>query len=44
MVGHVAHIGEMRHSKFWLENLKGRDHLEYMGKDERIILKWILKK
>jgi hypothetical protein len=25
-----------------LENLKGRDHLEYLGVDEKIILEWIL--
>jgi hypothetical protein len=30
--------------KFWSENLKGRDHLEDLGGDERIILKWTLRK
>jgi hypothetical protein len=30
------------HTIFWLENLKGRDHLEDLGIDERIILEWIL--
>jgi hypothetical protein len=30
------------HTKFWLESLKGRDHSEDLGVDERIILKWIL--
>jgi hypothetical protein len=34
---HVAHIGEMR-NVFWLKNLKGRDHLEDLGIDGRIIL------
>jgi len=29
---------------FWLENLSGRDHLEELEVDERIILKWILGK
>jgi len=26
----------------WLENLKGRDHSEDLGEDEKIILEWIL--
>jgi len=30
------------HMKFWLEHLKGRHHLENLGRDWRIILKWIL--
>jgi len=25
---------------FWLENLKGRDHLEDLGVDGKIILEW----
>jgi hypothetical protein len=32
------------HAKFCLGNLKGRDHLEDLGVDGRIILEWILKK
>jgi len=35
------------HTKFWLESLKGRDHLEhveYIDIDGRIILRWILCK
>jgi hypothetical protein len=32
------------HTKYWMENLKGRDHLEALGIDERIKLKWILAK
>jgi hypothetical protein len=28
----------------WLEKLKGRDHLEDLGVDGRIILEWILRK
>jgi hypothetical protein len=31
-------------TKFWWENLKGMDHLEYLGVDRRIILQWILEK
>jgi len=45
VVGHVAHMGEVRNEyKIWLENLKGRDHLEDPGLDKKIILKWILGK
>jgi len=29
---------------FWLENLKGRDQLEDLAIDGRIILEWILGK
>jgi hypothetical protein len=32
------------YTKFCLENLKGGDHLEDIGVDAWIILKWILKK
>jgi hypothetical protein len=31
------------HTKFYLEGMKGNDHLEDAGVDERIILKWILR-
>jgi hypothetical protein len=31
-------------TKFWSENLKGRDHLEDLGVDDTTILKWILEK
>jgi hypothetical protein len=31
-------------SIFWLGTLKGRDHLEDLGKDGKIILEWILGK
>jgi hypothetical protein len=38
--------GRMRnaYTVFWLENLKGRDHLEDLGVDGKIILEWILRK
>jgi hypothetical protein len=43
--GHVVHMGKMRiHTKFWLENLKGRDHSEDLDIDVRIISTWILGK
>ena len=32
------------HTDFWLGNLRERDHLEHLGIDGGIILKWILKK
>jgi hypothetical protein len=28
------------YTKFWLENLKGRDYHEELGVDGNIILKW----
>jgi hypothetical protein len=37
--GHVACLEEMRNAhKNWVENLKGRDHLEGLDIDGRIIL------
>jgi hypothetical protein len=42
-VGHVTCMERREvHMKFCYE-LKGRDHMEDLGKDRRIILKWILK-
>jgi len=32
------------HTEFWLEDLKGRDHLRDLSVDGRIILEWILGK
>jgi hypothetical protein len=32
------------HTKFWSENLMGRDHSEDVGIDEKVILEWILAK
>jgi hypothetical protein len=31
-------------TKVWLEGLKERDHSEDLDADERIILRWILRK
>jgi hypothetical protein len=30
------------HRIFWLKNMKGRDHLEDLSVDAKIILEWIL--
>jgi hypothetical protein len=40
--GHVACMREGRemHTRLWSENLKGRDHLEDLGVDGKIILEW----
>jgi len=36
---HVARMGEMRKQTiFWLEYLKGRDHLEDPGVDRKLLL------
>jgi hypothetical protein len=44
-VGHVAHLGEMRNAyKILSDSLKGRDHLEDLGMDGKIIFEWILEK
>ena len=32
------------HREFWWRDLMERDHLENLGVDSRIILKWIFKK
>jgi hypothetical protein len=32
------------HTWFWWGNLRERDHMEGLGKDGRITLKWIFKK
>jgi hypothetical protein len=37
-------MGEEMRSLFWMEDLKGQDHLEDLGMDGRIISEWILKK
>jgi len=36
-------MGEV-HTGFWLGNLRERDHLEDLGVDGRIILRWIFRK
>jgi hypothetical protein len=40
----MIHGDEKWHTKFWLVSLKGRDHLEHLGVDGRILLNWILEK
>jgi hypothetical protein len=32
------------HTGLWWGNLRERDHLEYLGLDVRIIIKWIFEK
>ena len=43
-VGHVACMGDRRGSGFWWGNLRERDYLDGTDVDERIILRWILRK
>ena len=35
---------EYMHTEFWREDLRERNHLEYLGFDGRIILRWIFGK
>jgi hypothetical protein len=43
LLQYVAFMGRLRiHTKLYLENLKGQDHLRDLGEDGRIILKCIL--
>jgi len=43
--GHAARVSDMEvRTIFWLQNLKGRDHLEDTDVDGNIILEWILGK
>jgi hypothetical protein len=38
-------MGEMRmHTNFLVENASERDHLGDLGTDQRIILKWVVRK
>jgi hypothetical protein len=37
MDGHVICMGEMRNTKYWLKNLKGRDHMEDLVVNGKII-------
>jgi len=41
----LARMGrEEVHTGFWLGKLRGRDHLEDLDLDGRIILRWIFRK
>jgi hypothetical protein len=31
------------HTWFWCDNLKGRNHLEKLSVDERLVMKWMSK-
>jgi len=35
--GDIVYMGNMRNTKFWLENLKGKDNLEHFGIGGRIL-------
>jgi hypothetical protein len=41
---HERETGKVVHTGFTWGDLRKRDHLEDLGTDERIILKWIFKK
>jgi len=41
-VGLVAHMGQV-HTGFWWGKLRERGHLDVLGIDGRLILKWSLK-
>jgi hypothetical protein len=36
-------VGEKVHEGFWWRNLRKRNHLDEIGVDRRIILKWFFK-
>jgi hypothetical protein len=42
--GHVACMGEIRNTRFWSENLKGRYYLEDLGIDRKLLSEWITEK
>jgi len=45
LLWHVSCMGKDRNVyRIWFGNLTLGDHLEYLGVDETIILKWILRK
>jgi hypothetical protein len=39
-----THGSNEMYTEFWSGNLKGRDHMEDLGVDGRIIIEWVLKK
>ena len=43
MDGACSTCGGEKHIRFCWENLRERDHLEDLGVDYKIILKWIFK-
>jgi len=44
-VGHVACMGRTEmYTGYWCRNLEDTHHLDYLGTDGKIILRWIFKK
>jgi hypothetical protein len=44
MIFPLHQTGSLSETKFWSENLKGRDHSQEVGEDGRITLEWTLEK
>jgi hypothetical protein len=44
MDGACGTCGGEVYTRFWWENLRDRDNLEYPNVDRRIILRWIFRK
>jgi hypothetical protein len=40
---HIWETGKV-HTGFWMGDLREKDHLEDLGIDGRVILKWLFKK
>jgi hypothetical protein len=41
----MGHTKERRvHTRFWWGNMRHKEHFEHLGLDERVIIKWMLKK
>jgi hypothetical protein len=43
-IAHSTHGERKLCAKFWLQSLKGRDHLKDISADGSILLNWILRK
>jgi hypothetical protein len=40
----LFHLRAYMHTGVWLGNVQERDHVEEIGIDGRVVLKWVLKK